>query len=56
LHEVIGHIDRGSILYKMLESALKDFKPQRAVASSRKNAKGTPKVSPQGPKKKSRGK
>ena len=56
LREVIGHIDRGSILYKMLESALKDFKPQRAVASSRKNAKGTPKVSPQGPKKKSRGK
>src|SRR5690242_4910264 len=28
LREVIEHVDRSSILYKMLESALKDFKPK----------------------------
>jgi hypothetical protein len=38
LREVIGHIDRGSILYKMLESALRDFKPSGATASSAKKA------------------
>ena len=55
LREVIGHIDRGSILYKMLESALRDFSP-KDVASSRgkKAAKGAPTMSPKGPKKKSR--
>jgi hypothetical protein len=55
LRDVIGHIDRGSILYKMLESALKDFTPKGVTASSGKRAtKGAPKVSPAGPKKKSR--
>jgi hypothetical protein len=57
LREVIGHIDRDSILYKMLESALKDFKPGAVNASSGKRAaKGAPKTSPAGSKKKSRGK
>jgi hypothetical protein len=57
LREVIGHIDRGSILYKMLESALKDFSPKSAATSGgKKAAKISPKVSPKGPKKKSRGK
>lgn len=55
LHEVIGHIDRGSILYKMLESALRDSSPKVVSASSGKRAaKGAPKVSPAGSKKKSR--
>ena len=55
LSEVIGHIDRGSILYKMLESALRDFSPKGAAASSGKKAvKGAPIISPKGPKKKSR--
>jgi hypothetical protein len=53
LREVIGHIDRSSILYKMLESALKDFKPKGPTASGGKRAtKGTAKA----PKKKSQGK
>src|SRR6478752_5406669 len=34
LREVIEHIDRSSILYKMLESALKDFTPKRVTASN----------------------
>ena len=51
LREVIGHIDRSSILYKMLESALRDFGPSGVAASSGKRAA---KVSPAGPKKKSR--
>ena len=38
LREVIGHIDRGSILYKMLESALKDFTPRGVTASRGKKA------------------
>src|SRR3954453_12770719 len=55
LREVIGHIDRGSILYKMLESALRDFSPKDAAASSGKRAvKVAAKVSSQGSKKKSR--
>ena len=55
LREVIGHIDRGSILYKMLESALRDFSPKDVAASSgKKAAKGAPKMSSQGSKKKSR--
>jgi hypothetical protein len=53
--EVIGHIDRGSILYKMLESALRDFSPKGVAARSGKKAvKGAPKLSSQGSKKKSR--
>ena len=57
LREVIGHIDRASILYKMLESALKDFKPRGATASSRKKAaKGGPNVSSKASNKKPRGK
>jgi len=55
LREVIGHIDRGSILYKMLESALKDFSPKGVTASrGKKAAKGAPIMSPKGSKKKSR--
>src|SRR5215207_7156566 len=34
LREVIGHIDRSSILYKMLESALKGFSPKNVPAGS----------------------
>jgi uncharacterized protein (UPF0335 family) len=57
LREVIGHIDRASILYKMLESALKDFSPKGGAASSgKKAAKSAPKVSAKAPKKKPRGK
>jgi hypothetical protein len=55
LREVIGHIDRGSILFKMLESALKDFTPRGVTASTgKKSTKGAPKASPAGPTKKSR--
>jgi hypothetical protein len=55
LRGVIQHIDRGSILYKMLESALQDFSPKAASASSgKKAAKAAPQTSPKGPKKKSR--
>ena len=55
LREVIGHIDRGSILYKMLESALRDSSPKRvATSSGKKAAKGAPIMSPKGRKKKSR--
>jgi hypothetical protein len=55
LREVIGHIDRGSILYKMLESALRDFSPKDVTASrGKKPAKGAPIMSPKGTKKKSR--
>jgi hypothetical protein len=55
LREVIGHIDRGSILFKMLESALKDFSPKGSAAGiGKKAAKGAPKMSPKGPKQKSR--
>jgi len=55
LRGVIAHIDRGSILYKMLESALKDFSPRAAGASSgKKAAKVAPQPSPKAPKKKSR--
>jgi uncharacterized protein (UPF0335 family) len=55
LREVIGHIDRGSILYKMLESALKDFSPKdMASGRGKKAAKGSTKASPAGSKKKSR--
>jgi hypothetical protein len=55
LREVIGHIDRGSILYKMLESALRDFSPKGSAANSGKRAaKGVAIASPKGSKKKSR--
>jgi hypothetical protein len=55
LREVIGHIDRSSILYKMLESALRDFSPKDVAASrGKKAAKGAPIMSPKGSKKKSR--
>jgi len=55
LRAVIGHIDRSSILYKMLESALRDFSPKVAAASKGKTAaKGGPIMSPKGSKKKSR--
>ena len=55
LREVVGHIDRSSILYKMLESALRDFSPKNAAASRGKTAaKGGPTMSPKGSKKKSR--
>ena len=56
LREVIGHIDRGSILYKILESALSDSTPTGVTSSGRKRAstKGAPKVSTKGLKKKSR--
>jgi len=55
LRQVIGHIDRSSILYKMLESALRDFSPKGATASSgKKAAKGAPIISAEAPKKKSR--
>lgn len=55
LRGVIEHIDRGSILYKMLESALKDFAPKAAGANSgKKGAKAAPQMAPKGPKKKSR--
>lgn len=55
LREVIEHIDRQSILYKMLESALKDFSPNAVAARRRKKAaKGAAQSSPTGPKKKSR--
>ena len=55
LREVIGHIDRSSILYKMLESALRDFSPKAVAASRGKTAaKGAPIMSPKGSKKKSR--
>src|SRR4051812_37838156 len=57
LREVIGHIDRGSILYRMLESALRDFTPKNAaVSSGKKVAKSAAQVSPKGSKKTSRGK
>src|SRR3954451_19999134 len=53
LREVIGHIDRSSILYKMLESALKDFSPKDVAASTKKTAaKGAPKMAPKGSKQK----
>ena len=55
LREVIGHIDRGSILFKMLESALRDFSPKGVAASGgKKAAKAVPIMSPKGLKKKSR--
>ena len=55
LREVIGHIDRGSILYKMLESALRDFSPKGVPTSSEKRAaKGASMMSPKGLKKKTR--
>jgi hypothetical protein len=57
LREVIGQIDRGSILYKMLEAALRDFSPRGVTASSGKRApKGAPKASTAGSKKKARAK
>jgi len=55
LREMIGHIDRSSILYKMLESALRDFSPKVVAATGGKTAaKGGPIRSPKGSKKKPR--
>ena len=55
LREVIGHIDRGSILYKMLESALRDSSPKDVTGQQgKKAAKGAPIMSPKASKKKSR--
>jgi hypothetical protein len=56
LREVIGHIDRNSILYKILESALSDFVPKGVTANGAKKAasKGAAKVSAKVLKKKSR--
>ena len=55
LRDVIQYIDRGSILYKMLESALRDVSPKGVAASSgKKAAKGAPKVPPKASKKMSR--
>jgi hypothetical protein len=55
LREVIGHIDRSSILYKILESALSDFIPKGVTASGGKKApSGAPKVSAKALKKKPR--
>ena len=46
LRGVVKHIDRGSILYKILESALSDSTPKGVTSSGRKKAstKGAPKV------------
>jgi hypothetical protein len=56
LGAVVGHIDRSSILYKILESALSDFTPKGVTASGGKKSatKGVPKVSATSLKKKSR--
>lgn len=56
LRTVVKHIDRGSILYKILESALSDSTPMGVTPSGRKNAttKSAPKASTKGLKKKSR--
>jgi len=55
LRDVIGLIDRGTILHKMLESALKDFRPKVVAASSgKRTANGAANASSQGTKKKSR--
>jgi hypothetical protein len=56
LGEVVGHIDRSSILYKILESALSDFTPKGLTASGAKTAasKSAPKASAKVLKKKSR--
>ena len=58
LRAVVKHIDRGSILYKILESALSDSTPKGVTSSGRKKAstKGATKVSTKVLKKKSRGK
>jgi hypothetical protein len=56
LRAVVSHIDRSSILYKILEAALSDFTPKGVTASGGKKAasKGAPKVSAKASKKKSR--
>jgi len=55
LREVIVHIDRGSILYKMLESALRDVSPKDVAASrGKKVANDAPIMSPKGSRRKSR--
>jgi hypothetical protein len=56
LREVVGHIDRSSILYKILESALSDFTPKGVTASGGKKAvsKGGPSVPAKSLKKKTR--
>lgn len=54
LRTVVKHIDQGSILYKILESALSDSTPKGVASSGRKKASGAPKVSTKVLKKKSR--
>jgi hypothetical protein len=56
LRGVVQHIDRGSILYKILESALSDSMPKSVTSSGRKKASSNlaPKVSTKVLKKKSR--
>jgi hypothetical protein len=54
LRDVIAHIDRGSILHKMLEAALKDFRPTLGSAHGGKRAAKGANASSQGTKKKSR--
>ena len=56
LRAVIGHIDRSSILHKILESALSDFTPQGVTASAGKKtaSKGAAKAPAKVLKKKSR--
>jgi hypothetical protein len=55
LREVIVHIDRGSILYKMLDSALRDFNPKDVAASMGKSeTKGAPIMSPKRSRRKTR--
>jgi hypothetical protein len=56
LRAVVGQIDRSSILYKILESALSEFTPKGVTTSSGKKttSKGAPKVSAKALKKKSR--
>jgi hypothetical protein len=49
LREVIGQIDRDSILFKMLESALRDFKSSGPASRGKKAAKGAPKASKRKP-------
>jgi hypothetical protein len=56
LRGVVQHIDRGSILYKILESALSDSVPKAVASSGRKKAstKGAPNDSTKVVKKKTR--
>jgi hypothetical protein len=56
LRGVVKHIDQGSILYKILESALSNSAPKGATSSGRKTAssKGAPKAPAKALKRKTR--